>query len=65
MNEQQREIFSRLLDLNYQVSILQSDLDQKKLSLAQLNQEFREAMGEEEYRKFMTNGKKMFAPKED
>lgn len=61
------KIFNEILDLNWKAekevkrfskewSELQKDLG-KKLS------ELKEEMGEDEYNRFMENGKKMFSPK--
>jgi hypothetical protein len=73
MNEQAREIFSKLLDANYdytqideamdtgeQVDILQwVELGQK---VSDLKEQFKQAMGVDAYKEFMRQGAEMFAP---
>lgn len=63
--ESQSKIFNEVLDLNWEASkapttaqktYLQGEVN-KKLEL------LKEDMGEEAYDKFMSNGKKMFAPR--
>ncbi len=73
MNEQARKIFSELLDVNYEYTKLDEAMDTgeqvdlfEMMSLgsrvADLKQEFKQAMGAAEYQEFMRQGKEMFAP---
>jgi hypothetical protein len=66
LNDKQREIFSRLLDVNYEMK-RESDVDKKLDLLNQvslLKQELKEDMGEESYTRFMNMGARMFRPKD-
>jgi hypothetical protein len=55
LTDKQREIFSAILDLNFE--------GKTKELAAKLN-ELKEDMGTDAYEKFMSMGKKMFAPKQ-
>ncbi len=66
LNDKQREMFSRLLDVNYEMN-RESDVDKKLDLLNQvslLKQELKEDMGEESYTRFMNMGGRMFRPKD-
>lgn len=63
-NDEQREIFSKVLDLN-SASIKETDFKKKWELETQLGKKLTElkvSMGEAEYNRFMTMGKAMFAP---
>ncbi len=63
LNDKQREMFSRLLDVNYEMN-RESDVDKKLDLLNQvslLKQELKEDMGEESYTRFMNMGARMFS----
>ena len=63
LNDKQREMFSRLLDVNYEMN-RESDVDKKLDLLNQvslLKQELKEDMGEESYTRFMNMGAQMFS----
>jgi hypothetical protein len=66
--EKQRKIFNEVLDLNWK-----SEKEVKKFSpewveaqkeMGKKLNELKEDMGEEEYNRFMSNGRAMFAPKQ-
>lgn len=65
MNDEQREIFSKVLDKNWEAS--QTKNHSVKFNhykeVNTLLKELKESMGEEAYNKFIENGKAMFAPK--
>lgn len=64
MTTHQSQIFSKLLDANWEAS-LEKDMLKKIVKLKLVNEyenQLRESMGAEAYNKFIENGKKMFAP---
>jgi len=66
LNDKQNKIFSRLVDLNYEMN-QESDPDEKSklfIQVCQLKQELKEDMGEEIYNTFMNMGVRMFSPKD-
>lgn len=74
MNEQARAVFSELLTANYEYSQMEegarngqvtSIMDMITLGkrVSQLRSQFKEAMGDG-YEKFMSDGAKMFAPRQ-
>lgn len=67
LTNEQREIFRRILELNWNYS--QETNNSRKFELfEQLNQaktEMKESMGEEAYASFIVKGMRMFAPKEE
>jgi hypothetical protein len=62
MNEEQRAIFSKLVNANYECSQKREELTALQKEVYTLDQQFRKSMGMEAYMRFMANGKKMFAP---
>lgn len=63
LTETQREIFSRLLDKNYEAN---RERDGKKSlelhnEVAAIQKELKDSMGEEAFQAFMDKGRKMFA----
>lgn len=73
MNDQAREIFSKLLDANYEYSQLDEAMDTGEqvdifemmalgTKVCELKQEFKQAMGIDAYNEFMRQGSEMFAP---
>jgi hypothetical protein len=65
MTEKQRNIFSEILDLNFEMNSTPDAMKQYDLML-KLNtkkKELEEDMGKKEYRKFMNAGTQMFAKK--
>jgi hypothetical protein len=65
MNDQQRSIFSKIVDLNWEIGIKKAEVTKMEMQLSEMDTELRESMGIEAYMKFMNQGKMMFAPKED
>jgi hypothetical protein len=65
MNEQQRSIFSKIVDLNWEIGIKKAEVTKMEMKLSQLDNDLRESMGLEAYTNFMNHGKKMFAPVEE
>jgi hypothetical protein len=67
MTESQRVQLREIIDLNWEVT--QEANIHKKMEMAQQlsskKMALRNDMGHEEYEKFMDNGRKMFAPKQD
>lgn len=65
MTNEQRAIFSKMLDLNYEAKRAISYVKKVKLyqELEAQTVLLKEAMGEQEYNKFIRMGKEMFAPK--
>jgi hypothetical protein len=68
MTNNEREIFSKLLDVNYE----QKNGNHPQLIKEALNcyyfklrDELIELMGEDEYKNFIQQGREMFAPKQD
>lgn len=59
--DEQREIFSKLLDANWDMK--QGNPD-KAVEVSKLTSQLRESMGTEAFDKFIANGKAMFAPKQ-
>lgn len=67
MTEEQSVIFREILDLNWEFTN-SNDWTQKwelAKTLSNKKRELKESMGEDEYNKFMENGRKMFAPLEE
>lgn len=67
MTEQERKIFSKLLDANWEAKELREEgkIDEyiKKLDeVEELRTELQESMGMDEYNKFIAIGQRMFAP---
>lgn len=64
MNEEQRKIFSEVLDLNWEMSQEKKNFTRKMELAKQLGakkEELKASMGEAEYNKFMNAGQKMFS----
>jgi len=70
LTEAQREIFSKLLDANWEVNRLYDRVTEKgryqpiidaEKEVVALTNELKEAMGKEAFDKFMMAGKKMFS----
>lgn len=62
--DSQREIFSKMLDLNYEAT-KETDLLKKYELVKQLNAQealLKESMGAAKYNEFIRRGKEMFAP---
>jgi hypothetical protein len=65
MNDEQRKIFSLILDKNWDAT-QEKDLMKKfnlMKELGQLKDQLKTSMGTDAYNRWMENGKKMFAPK--
>jgi hypothetical protein len=65
MTDYQRQLFSEMLDLNYELSVGDFSLPVKQAIayyLVELNKEMEEDMGKEEWKKFKENGRRMFQP---
>jgi hypothetical protein len=71
MTEEQKAIFSRVLDTNWEIKELMEETKktgkwEKVLAKSKEHQEavkeLKESMGEAEYNKFIENGRRMFAP---
>ena len=67
MNEEQRKIFSKLLDANWEADNTANsprDRDDARYDCYDLKRQLINSMGFDEYRKFIDTGRQMFAPKE-
>ncbi len=67
--DSQRELFSKILDANWDATIAERDgnLDlagELYIKRDEMNEELKISMGEDAYNRFIDNGKKMFAPKQ-
>lgn len=62
MTDSQRELFSEIVDLNFEISEAESIILHKKYELNSKLNDLKGSMGDEEYNKFMNKGKAMFAP---
>jgi hypothetical protein len=73
MNDQAREIFSKLLDANYDYGQLDEAMSSGEkvdilemmalgTKVCELKMEFKQAMGVDAYNEFMRQGAEMFAP---
>jgi hypothetical protein len=63
LTDNQRQIFSKMLDINWN-AVQEKDFTKKfKLyeDLAVLEKQLKQSMGEEEFNKFISRGKQMFA----
>jgi hypothetical protein len=63
MNEEARKVFSELLDVNYELVQAKTSVMKLEAKYRILEDRLKYEMGEEEYNKFIANGKAMFAPK--
>lgn len=66
--DSERELFSKILDTNWEASLAEKDNDFTKSfrlydEVNTLKEELRVSMGDEAYNRFMDNGKEMFKPK--
>ena len=64
MNEEQRNIFSKLLDANYEADNTSNDYltrDDARQECYDLKRQLINLMGFDEYRKFIDTGRQMFA----
>ena len=67
MTNEQRNIFSKLLDANWEADNTSNDYltrDNARQDYYNLKRELINSMGIEEYNKFINVGRQMFAPKE-
>ena len=61
LTDAQREIFTKLLDVNFQHSEAKQKANSLNMEVNMLKDDLREAMGDAAYEEFMNKGMKMFA----
>jgi len=65
MTDQQRELLSKAMDLKIEWRDAYNLANQKKAEYDAVMEDLERSMGKNEFDKFMTMGRRMFAPKED
>jgi len=61
---QQQEVFRQILDLNWEISHQEKELQTRKNQLHTLKMKLQDLMGEDNYNSFLELGHQMFKPKD-